>query len=150
MEKYTTFSAKETSALGEAFAKRCRKGETVAFFGGLGMGKTSFIKGLAKGLGVTSDITSPTFSLINEYKGKNFNLYHFDMYRISSWDDLYSIGFFDYVDSDGLLAVEWSENIENALPEDSIYIVIRASEKGENVREIKIGKREEFYEDTCS
>ena len=94
-------------------------GETVAYFGGLGMGKTRFTAGLAKGMGINEDVSSPTFSLVHEYHGDKV-LYHFDMYRITTFDDLCSTGFFDYLDWGGVLAVEWSENIENALPEDKL------------------------------
>ncbi len=94
-------------------------GETVAYFGGLGMGKTRFTAGLAKGMGINEDVSSPTFSLVHEYHGDK-TLYHFDMYRITTFADLCSTGFFDYLDWGGVLAVEWSENIENALPEDKL------------------------------
>ena len=94
-------------------------GETVAYFGGLGMGKTRFTAGLARGMGIYEDVSSPTFSLVHEYHGEKV-LYHFDMYRITTFDDLCSTGFFDYLDWGGVLAVEWSENIENALPEEKL------------------------------
>lgn len=145
MKNFTTKSAFQTSALGEQFAKDCRQGAVLAFFGGMGMGKTAFIKGLANGLKISSDVTSPTFSLVNEYKGDEITLYHFDMYRINTWEDLYSTGYFDYLDTDAILAVEWSENIENALPDDAIYIEISKGES-ENERLIKIGRKEEFDE----
>ena len=107
----------------EEFAKKLGSvlsgGETVAYFGGLGMGKTRFTAGLAKGMGINEDVSSPTFSLVHEYHGDKI-LYHFDMYRITTFDDLCSTGFFDYLDWGGVLAVEWSENIENALPEDKL------------------------------
>lgn len=94
-------------------------GETIAYFGGLGMGKTRFTAGLAKGMGIDDHVSSPTFSLVHEYSGDK-TLYHFDMYRISTFEDLCSTGFFDYLDWGGVLAVEWSENIENALPENKL------------------------------
>ncbi len=104
-------------------------GETIAYFGGLGMGKTRFTAGLCKGMGIDEDVSSPTFSLVHEYHGDKA-LYHFDMYRIQSFDDLCSTGFFDYLDWGGVLAVEWSENIENALPQ---YKLIRIEiMRGEN------------------
>ncbi|MBQ6380393.1 MAG: tRNA (adenosine(37)-N6)-threonylcarbamoyltransferase complex ATPase subunit type 1 TsaE [Clostridia bacterium] len=146
MNQYTTNSAQQTIALGTSFAKDCRAGDVLAFFGGMGMGKTAFVKGLAKGLGISADVTSPTFSLVNEYRGEALTLYHFDMYRINTWEDLYSTGFFDYLDTDAVLAVEWSENIENALPEGAVYIKIQAGEN-EDQRIISIGKGEEFDED---
>lgn len=136
MQIFNTADYNETIALGERFAKCLKKGDVVAFFGGLGMGKTAFVTGIAKGLGINCDVSSPTFAIVNVY-GDNSQLCHFDMYRVSSWEDLYSTGFFDYIDMGSILAVEWSENIENALPENSIKIFI---EKGldETDRIIKI------------
>lgn len=114
----------ETEAFAERLADRLTGGEVIAFKGTLGMGKTCFTRGLARGLGYKGQVTSPTFALVNEYVGGRLPLYHFDMYRITSWEDLYSSGFFDYRDSGGVLAVEWSENIENALDEDTITVTI--------------------------
>ena len=91
------------------------------------MGKTAFTRGLCRGLGVDDGVSSPTFALVNEYSGK-FNIYHFDMYRVTTWDDLYSTGFFDYIDT-GVLVIEWSENIEGALPDNALKITIS---RGEN------------------
>ena len=85
-------------------------GEVIAYFGGLGMGKTTFTSGLCEGMGINAEVSSPTFALVNEY-GNSKKLYHFDMYRISTFDDLCSTGFFDYLDTNAVLAVEWSENI---------------------------------------
>ena len=99
--------------------------EVIAYFGGLGMGKTTLTRGIVGGLGGDDVVSSPTFAIVNEYRAK-YNVYHFDMYRISGWDDLYSTGFFDYLDT-GVIIIEWSENIENALPENVIKIEI---EKG--------------------
>lgn len=142
MEKYLSLSPEETEEIARRFGESLNGGEVVAFRGGLGMGKTCFTRGLAKGLGFTGEVTSPTFALINEYLGGRLNLYHFDMYRISSWEELYSCGFFDYVEEGGVVAAEWSENIENALPESTVYVEIIA--KDETTREIKIfGKGEE-------
>lgn len=146
MKQFTTHSAHETSALGEIVAKDCRQGDVFAFFGGLGMGKTAFIQGLVKGLHISADVTSPTFSLVNEYRGDAFTVYHFDMYRIHSWEDLYSTGYFDYLETNAVLACEWSENIENALPDTAIHIHISQGE-AENDRIILVGKGEEFDED---
>ena len=100
------------------------------------MGKTAFTRGLAKGLGVNDGVSSPTFALVNEYSGK-CNIYHFDMYRVNSWDDLYSTGFFDYIDT-GVIVIEWSENIEGALPDKSIRISIsKGSSDDERLFEIE-------------
>ena len=116
---------RETEALGEKIAGALKGTEVIALFGGLGMGKTAFTRGLARGLGIEDGVSSPTFAIVNEYNGK-YPVYHFDMYRIAGWDDLYSTGFFDYL-GNGVLVIEWSENIENALPEDAVRIHI---EKG--------------------
>lgn len=126
---------RETEALGEKLAGALKGTEVLALFGGLGMGKTAFTRGLAKGLGIDDGVSSPTFAIVNEYNGK-FPVYHFDMYRITGWDDLYSTGFFDYL-GNGVLVIEWSENIENALPDDAVRIHI---EKGldENNRIFRI------------
>ncbi len=112
-------SPEQTEELASRLGEVLSGGETIAFFGGLGMGKTRFTAGLAKGMGISRDVSSPTFSLVHEYRG-GIPLYHFDMYRINTYDDLCSTGFFDYLDWGGVLAVEWSENIENALPEDKL------------------------------
>ena len=100
------------------------------------MGKTAFTRGLARGLGITDGVSSPTFALVHEYRG-NIPLYHFDMYRVSGWDDLYSTGFFDYLETGAVLAIEWSENIEGALPEDVIRIHISQGDT-ENERVFQI------------
>lgn len=128
MQKFITNSEKETTELGRKLAGKLTGGTVVAFFGGLGMGKTAFTRGMAQVLCVKEDVSSPTFAIVNDYGG-NPPLYHFDMYRVESWDDLYSSGFFDYYENGGILAVEWSENIENALPENTVRVTF---ERGEN------------------
>ena len=122
---YTTHSPEETEKLGEAIAQRLSGGEVLALFGGMGMGKTALTRGLARGLGVEAGVSSPTFALAHEYTHGNISLYHFDMYRVSGFDELYSTGFFDYLDTGAVLAVEWSENIQEALPEDSIQVELQ-------------------------
>ncbi len=125
---YKTSDSRETENLGCEFAKKLSGCEVIALYGGLGMGKTTFTRGLAKGLGVDErDVSSPTFALVHEHSGR-CRLYHFDMYRIETWDDLYQTGFFDYVGT-GVLIIEWSENIDSALPEDAVRIEIS---RGEN------------------
>lgn len=136
MSTYITNSPEETEELGFKLAKSLKGGEVVAFRGGLGMGKTCFTRGLARGLGFKGDVTSPTFALINEYIGGRLPLYHFDMYRISGWEDLYSTGFFDYIEQNGVIAAEWSENIENALPESTVTVTF--VRLGDNKREITV------------
>lgn len=135
MSVYDTHSTAETEALAAELARRLNPGDVIAFFGGLGMGKTAFVRGLAHGLGLHAEVSSPTFALVHEYGGKP-PLVHFDMYRISGWDDLYSTGFFDYLDAGAILAVEWSENIEGALPEGTIEV--HMTRTGDNDRHIEI------------
>ena len=121
--EHLTHSAAETEALGCRLGCALAPGTVVAYRGGLGMGKTFFTRGLAAGLGIDpAEVSSPTFALVNEYRGGRLPLWHFDMYRVESFDALYSTGFFDYLDLGGVLALEWSENIDGALPEGTIYI----------------------------
>lgn len=127
MERIISNSPAETEKIGEKLAQNLKGTEVIALFGGLGMGKTAFTRGLCRGLGVADGVSSPTFALVNEYSGK-VNIYHFDMYRVTTWDDLYSTGFFDYIDT-GVLVIEWSENIEGALPDNALKITIS---RGEN------------------
>ena len=124
MQEIRTASPAETEALGEKIAQTLKGGEVLALFGGMGMGKTAFTRGLARGLGIPEGVSSPTFALVHEYQGR-LPVYHFDMFRVDGWDDLYSTGFFDYLDAGGVLVIEWSENIENALPPDALRIHIR-------------------------
>ena len=126
MNRYITNSAEQTAQLGERLAAKLKGTEVIALFGGLGMGKTAFTRGLARGLGAGDVVSSPTFALVNEYSGR-VPVYHFDMYRVNSRDDLYSTGFFDYLDT-GVLVIEWSENIEGALPENALRITISRGE----------------------
>lgn len=128
MLRFISEGVSDTEAIAEKLGKKLRSGNVVAYFGGLGMGKTAFTRGLAKGMGISADVSSPTFAIVNDYGGTP-PLVHFDMYKVESWDDLYSSGFFDYLDMGAVLAVEWSENIENALPDDTIRITI---EKGQS------------------
>ena len=141
MEVYISNSRGQTVEIGENLGKTLNGGEVVAFRGDLGSGKTCFTSGLAKGLGYKGDVTSPTFALINEYLGGRLPLYHFDMYRISSWDELYSCGFFEYIEEGGVVAAEWSENIESALPDNTIYVEFEKT--GENSRIITVFKKGE-------
>lgn len=142
MEIYLSNSPQETESIAENLAKTLKEGTVVAFRGDLGMGKTCFTRGLARGLGFDGEVTSPTFALINEYLGGRLPLYHYDMYRISSWEELYSSGFFEYIEEGGIVAAEWSENIENALPENTVYVIIEAID--EDKRKITICSKEEI------
>ena len=134
--KYISHSVEETEQIAMNLASKLKGDEVIAFFGGLGMGKTAFTRGMAKALCVKEQVSSPTFAIVNDYGG-NPPLYHFDMYRVESWEDLYSSGFFDYYESGGILAVEWSENIENALPENTVRVTFERGE-ADNQRIITI------------
>lgn len=142
MKTYISKSYNETLAIAKDFAKSLNPGAVVAYLGDLGAGKTAFTTGIAKGLGINCDVTSPTFTICNEYRGNDKTLYHFDMYRVDGWDDLYSTGFFDYLDTDAYICTEWSENIFGALPSDSIIVEI--NKLGDNERQIKIYSKEEM------
>ena len=135
MAEFITKSVSETENIAEQLGKIVAKNAVIAMFGDLGAGKTAFTRGFARGMGIDCDVSSPTFALVNEYRGKDCNLYHFDMYRISCWDDLYSTGYFDYLDAGGCLIIEQSENIEAVLPENCIRVSIT---KTENFTERKI------------
>lgn len=130
---WTTCSASETEEAGAAFARGLTGGTVVALYGGLGMGKTAFVRGMAAGLGLSAEVSSPTFALVHEYGGDP-PFVHFDMYRVTGWDDLYSTGFFDYIDAGCILAVEWSENVEGALPEEALRF--RFARREDGAREI--------------
>ena len=134
---YLSHSEKETEQLGEQLGQALSPGTVVAYTGGLGMGKTAFTRGLARGLGCTERVTSPTFTLVNEYPGR-IPLFHFDVYRLSGSDALYDIGWDDYLDRGGVCAVEWSENIADALPEDTVFVRLRRCEAHDNWREIDV------------
>ncbi len=136
LRRYRTASPAETEALGRKIAERLKGGEVLALFGGMGAGKTTLTRGIARGLGAAEGVSSPTFALVHEYDGR-LKIYHFDMFRVESWDDLASTGFFDALDSGGVLIVEWSENIENALPENAVRIRL-APGGTENGRAISI------------
>lgn len=112
-----------TEEYGCSIAKELSGGSVLALFGGMGMGKTALVRGIAQGLGLSAEVSSPTFALVHDYGGHP-PLVHFDMYRVTGWEDLYSTGFFDYLDAGAILVVEWSENILAALPENAIRIHI--------------------------
>ncbi len=135
MAEFISRSVSETENIAEQLGKIVPSNSVVAMFGDLGAGKTAFTRGFARGMGINCDVSSPTFALVNEYRGDSKTLYHFDMYRISGWDDLYSTGYFDYLDAGGCLIIEWSENIEAVLPENCIRVSIT---KTENFTERKI------------
>ena len=121
---FVTHSPAETERLGEKLAEKLTPGAVLAYRGELGAGKTAFTRGLARGLGYTDPVTSPTYTIVNEYLGGRLPLFHFDMYRLSSAEDLWDIGWEDYLDRGGVCAVEWRENVAEALP-DAITVTIR-------------------------
>lgn len=121
--EFITNSPAETEAVGCALAKRLKPGSVVAYRGGLGAGKTAFTRGLAKGLGIAESVTSPTYTIVNEYLSGKMPLFHFDMYRLGCADDLFDIGWEDYLERGGVCAVEWSENVDEAM-EGAVYVTI--------------------------
>ena len=133
----TTHSADETQALGQRLAKRLLPGDVIAYFGDLGAGKTALTRGIAQGLGVTDLVTSPTYTIVNEYLTGRIPLFHFDMYRLGSSDELFDIGWEDYLARGGVCAVEWSENVEDAL-RDAIHITIEKDPLEPDPRRITI------------
>lgn len=147
MTVFKSTSVLQTEKIGAELGKKLCPGEVVAMFGDLGAGKTAFTRGVAAGMGLDCHVSSPTFALVNEYRGEKC-LYHFDMYRISGWDDLYSTGYFDYLDSGAVLIIEWSENIEAILPENCIRVSIEKCEN-ENERVIRMGRGEGFEDIGC-
>lgn len=142
MIKIITRSPEETVQAAEKLGGLLKAGDMIAYKGGLGAGKTTFTRGIAIGMGLGDSVSSPTFALVNEYRGREINLYHFDMYRIETEADLESAGFYDYPFEDNVAAIEWSENIAELLPKNVIYITINSL--GENEREIIIEDGERF------
>lgn len=141
MEIYKSSSVAETLEIAQNFAKRLRSGDVVLYTGEMGAGKTHFTKGIARAFGVEDEVTSPTFALVNEYLGET-DVFHFDLFRINTYDDLYAIGFFDYLDRDGVLCIEWSENIPSLSDNlESVYFV-DIKKLDENSRQITIEKKE--------
>lgn len=130
---YITNSERETEALGAAFAAKIPDGSVVALYGGLGSGKTAFVRGMARGMGIDAFVSSPTFTIVNEYTGGR-SLFHFDMYRLKSADELYDIGWEDYLSRGGVCAVEWSENVRSAFEGDEYTVSFRKlSETGREI-----------------
>ena len=122
--KFITNSEEETERLGARLAVKLEPGAVIAFTGDLGAGKTAFTRGLARGLGIPDRVTSPTFTIVNEYEGGRLPLFHFDMYRLGSADELFDIGWEDYLARKGVCAVEWSENVSDALEEGTLSVEI--------------------------
>ena len=139
--EFITNSPAETESIGVALGQRLKPGTVIAYRGDLGAGKTAFTRGLARGLGCREIVTSPTYTIVNEYLGGRIPLFHFDMYRLRSSDDLWDIGWEDYLERGGVCAVEWSENVADAM-EDPIIITIEKT--GEESRRITIEGGEEI------
>ena len=139
--EFLTNSPRETEQLGEKLAAVLRPGAVIAYRGDLGAGKTAFTRGLARGLGYGEPVTSPTYTIVNEYLGGRLPLFHFDMYRLASSDDLWDIGWEDYLDRGGVCAVEWSENVADAL---EAPILITIEKLGEDARRITVEGGEAF------
>lgn len=133
--EYVTNGEGETEELGRRLGEQLKAGTVIAFTGDLGAGKTAFTRGLARGLGVEDRVTSPTFTIVNEYEGGRLPLFHFDMYRLGSSEELYDIGWEDYLGRNGVCAVEWSENVSDALDADAIRVEIRRGDS-DNQRRI--------------
>ena len=139
--QFITNAPEETEALGEKLAKLHRPGTVLAYLGDLGAGKTAFTRGLARGLGCRETVTSPTYTIVNEYLGGRLPLFHFDMYRLTSSDDLWDIGWEDYLDRQGVCAVEWSENVPEAM---AGALTVRIEKLGDSVRRITIDGGAEY------
>lgn len=140
MQVFESYSYDDTKEIAANIAKGFSGGEFVAMYGDLGAGKTAFVQGFAKSLGIESHITSPTFTIVNEYEGR-LPLYHFDVYRISDPDEMYEIGYDEYINSNGVCIVEWAELIEDLFPDEYYKItILKDAEKGYAYRKIIIEK----------
>ena len=137
MREYITHSEAETMAAAASAAAELKAGDIILYEGEMGAGKTAFTRGIADFLGVEDEVTSPTFALVHEYEGR-IPLFHFDLYRISGYDDLYAIGFFDYLDRGGIIAAEWSENIEGLERELENVVKIRIDKLSDSSRKITV------------
>lgn len=138
--EYLSHSPEETEHIGEMLGRRLRPGTVVAYHGGLGMGKTAFTRGLARGLGCAGRVTSPTFTIVNEYDGAT-PLFHFDMYRLGSSDELFDIGWEDYLTRGGVCAVEWSERVDDAMPADTLWVdIARGTDESDRIITITGGE----------
>ena len=135
--EHLSHNVTETEELGAALAKHLHAGDVIAYLGDLGAGKTAFTRGLARGLGCTARVTSPTFTIVNEYEG-TLPLFHFDMYRLGDAEELFDIGWDEYLARGGVCAVEWSERVRSEIPADAVTVTIRRCEENEDWRRITI------------
>ena len=131
--EFITNSPQETEALGQKLGQMLPAGTVIAYRGDLGAGKTAFTRGLARGLGIQDPVTSPTYTIVNEYLGGRVPLFHFDMYRLHSADDLFDIGWDDYLERQGIRAVEWSENVEEALENPLVVTICKTGEESRKI-----------------
>ena len=131
--EFITNSPEQTELLGEKLAEKLTGGEVIAYFGGLGAGKTAFTRGLARGLGISQRVTSPTYTIVNEYEGGRLPLFHFDMYRLTDAEELFDIGWEDYLLRGGVCAVEWSENVTEALEGAMVIRIEKLSEESRKI-----------------
>ena len=137
MSEYISHSEHDTEDIGASFARTLKGGTVVAMYGDLGAGKTAFVRGMARGMGLDCRVSSPTFTIVNEYLGER-ELIHFDMYRLSSADELFDIGWEDYLNRGAVCAVEWSENVADAIPPDAVRVAIERAPGGDDCRRITI------------
>ena len=137
--RYITHDPETTEALGAKLAACLQPGDVIAYYGDLGAGKTAFTRGLARGLGCDEIVTSPTYTIVNEYLSGRIPLFHFDMYRLGSSDDLWDIGWEDYLERGGVCAVEWSENVDDAM-ENAVWVTIHKTGEGSRRIEIEGGE----------
>lgn len=145
--EFEVYSVDETTKLGIKLGRLLKTGDIVCLTGDLGTGKTHITKGIAKGLGITDNITSPTFTIVNEYEGKELKLNHFDVYRVSDPDEIYAIGFDDYIFSDAVSIIEWANYIEEILPKDLLHIKIEKDlSKSEDYRKITLTSYGDRYD----
>ncbi len=136
-----TYSEKETKALGQKIGENAKPNDVICIIGDLGVGKTIISKGIAEGLGIRENITSPTFTIVNEYETGRLGLYHFDTYRISDEDEMYEIGFDEYINKGGICVIEWADTIRNLIPEHATWIQIEKDlSMGEDYRKIDIDR----------
>lgn len=137
MEKYITYSEEETKKFAKEFAKKLKVGDVIVLTGDLGSGKTKFVEGVLSNFGLENEISSPTFTIVNEYKKDDINIYHFDVYRLEDSDEFYAIGGEEYFEK-GICLIEWGEIIENILPKKHITVTFKRNLDEENKREIEI------------
>lgn len=137
--EFIVSTIEETLNIGKQVGSLAKSGDIICLTGDLGTGKTHMSKGIAEGLGITDHITSPTFNIVNEYHSGRLNLYHFDVYRVNDPDEIYAIGFDEYIFGNGVSLIEWANYIEEIIPNEYLYINIKKiPEKGENFRKITI------------